>query len=420
LRDRIRTHLAGLATLALTAAFIAPVPAAAVVAAPKVVIIVGPTGAVTSSYRSQGDDIAAAATAAGADVVKVYSPNATWPNVKSAVNGANIIVYLGHGNGYPNPYNSSLYTDRNDGWGLNISTTGGDSDSTNMIYCGEGPLTGQGYSSWASPQKTYCSGGPITPAPGFVMIYSDACYTPGASEPGNPSPTYSVALQRVSYFSRPVLQSLGASGYFATDHGAAVIVSALLSQPGTTYGDIYSAYQPSGTLTRSDHLLVPGASAWLTDASSGIDYSYAFAGDPTATFGSSTAAVPDPPAATYHALAAPTRIVDSRIGLGLSTHLAMGVPQSFQVAGLAGVPAGATGVTGNLTVTNQTGLGYVSLTTSSQSLPSTSTLNFPVGDNRANGVTTPLSGDGALWAVYRSKPGTTADLVFDLTGYFTP
>ena len=69
---------------------------------------------------------------------------------------------------------------------------------------------------------------------------------------------------------------------------------------------------------------------------------------------------------------APTRIVDSRIGLGLPTHLAMGVPQSFRVTGLAGVPAGATGVTGNLTVTRQTGAGYVSLTFSPLSADSTS------------------------------------------------
>ena len=82
---------------------VAPVGAAV---AQKVVIIVGPTGAQTDSYRSKGDDIATAAEAAGATVVKVYSPNATWSAVKAAVNGANIVVYLGHGNGFPNPYSS--------------------------------------------------------------------------------------------------------------------------------------------------------------------------------------------------------------------------------------------------------------------------------------------------------------------------
>ena len=79
---------------------------AGVAAAPKVVIIVGPTGFLTDSYRSSADGIASAAESAGAQVEKVYSPKATWANVRAAVEGANIIVYLGHGNGFPNPYSS--------------------------------------------------------------------------------------------------------------------------------------------------------------------------------------------------------------------------------------------------------------------------------------------------------------------------
>jgi hypothetical protein len=132
------------------------------------------------------------------------------------------------------------------------------------------------------------------------------------------------------------------------------------------------------------------------------------------------AAAPPPTGATYHPLAGPVRIVDSRIALGLPTKLSNGVPQSFQVTGAGGVPAGATAITGNLTVTGQTKLGYVSLTTASQPTPSTSTINFPVGDDRANGVTTPLGAGGTLWAVYKSNTaGATAELVFDVTGYFT-
>ena len=82
----------------------APAPAAA--GGQKVVIIVGPVGSQTDNYREKGDRIAETAEAAGATVVKVYSPNATWDNVRAAVNGANMIVYVGHGNGYPNPYSS--------------------------------------------------------------------------------------------------------------------------------------------------------------------------------------------------------------------------------------------------------------------------------------------------------------------------
>jgi putative cell wall-binding protein len=298
LRDRIRLLIAVFATLAVTAAGLAPIGTRAAVAPPKVVIIVGPTGSLTGSYRSQGDDVAAAATGAGASVVKVYSPNATWANVRTAVEGANIIVYLGHGNGFPNPYNSTLYPDRNDGWGLNISPGGGDSE-TNMIYCGEGPLTGAGASSWASPQKTYCSGGPITPAPGFVMIYSDACYAPGASEPQNPVATPAEALARVGYFSRPMIGPLRASAYFATDNGADTLVSAILANPDTSYGDLYVNNMPAGaSAVAYPHPLLSGEQAWIGKTSFGPVYTYAFAGAPARTFNGGTATYQSPPAAS--------------------------------------------------------------------------------------------------------------------------
>jgi hypothetical protein len=127
----------------------------------------------------------------------------------------------------------------------------------------------------------------------------------------------------------------------------------------------------------------------------------------------------DTTGSTYHPLAGPVRIVDSRIALGLPTKLTSGSPQSFGVTGVGGVPAGATAITGNLTVTGQSAGGYVALTTTSESAPATSTLNFPVGDNRANGVTTPLGSGGTLWAVYKATAGATTQLVFDVTGYFT-
>ena len=49
------------------------------------------------------------------------------------------------------------------------------------------------------------------------------------------------------------------------------------------------------------------------------------------------------------------------------------------------------------------------------------TLNFPLGDNRANGVTAPLGAGGVLWITYvGSVGGATTDLLFDVTGYFVP
>ena len=105
MRDRVRAALTLAISAALALSFVTAVPVAAV-AGPKVVIIVGPTGPVTDFYRTQADKYATIAEAAGATVVKVYSPNATWPEVRAAVSGANVIMYLGHGNGFPNPYSA--------------------------------------------------------------------------------------------------------------------------------------------------------------------------------------------------------------------------------------------------------------------------------------------------------------------------
>ncbi len=123
-------------------------------------------------------------------------------------------------------------------------------------------------------------------------------------------------------------------------------------------------------------------------------------------------------AATYHTLA-PARILDTRNGTGLAGKFVSTTARSFAVAGAGGVPAGAIAVTGNLTVTGQTQAGYVALTTSAQNHPTTSTLNFPLGDSRANGVTVPLA-SGHLWATYvAASPSATTNLIFDVTGYFT-
>ncbi len=130
--------------------------------------------------------------------------------------------------------------------------------------------------------------------------------------------------------------------------------------------------------------------------------------------------VPDASGATYVPLT-PARLLDTRIGLGLSGTFSSGIARTFQVSGRGGVPANAVAVTGNLTVTDQTSLGYVALTTNPTNSPTTSTINFPVADNRANGVTAPLSGTGTLSATYiGTTSGQTTDLIFDVTGYFVP
>ena len=124
----------------------------------KVAIIVGPTGSLTDTYRARANQVAEAARDAGATVAKAYSPRATWPNVVDAVRGANIIVYFGHGNGYPSPYSSTEWRDRVNGWGLNRTTSNGDKDdwSRTLVYCGEKALLGRLGAYDGAAQRKYC------------------------------------------------------------------------------------------------------------------------------------------------------------------------------------------------------------------------------------------------------------------------
>jgi hypothetical protein len=296
-----RFVVAALSLLVIASTALTATPARA--AGPKVVIIVGPVGTLTDSYRERGDAIAEAATDAGATVVKVYSPNATWAKVRAAVNGANVIVYVGHGNGYPNPYSATENIDRVNGWGLNMvageddDDPTGDGDTINkaMVYCGEKALLGTLAAGDGATQREYCAGGPITPAANFVMVYSNACYTPGAGE-ARPAPAESVAVSRVANYSSPIVR-LGGT-YFATDLGSATLVDLILRNPTTPFGRIFEMGNgfSADSLRRFAHPDGGAAETWIQRTKPGLgdDYWYAFGGNPAETPSGSTVSYTPP------------------------------------------------------------------------------------------------------------------------------
>jgi hypothetical protein len=122
---------------------------------------------------------------------------------------------------------------------------------------------------------------------------------------------------------------------------------------------------------------------------------------------------------TYHPLT-PARILDTRNGTGLSGPFTNHAARTFQVTGQGGVPSNATSVTGNLTVTGQTSNGYLFIGPVAMNNPTSSTLNFPVGDDRANGVTVSLGAGGTLSVTFVAPTtGPTTHVLFDVSGYFT-
>jgi hypothetical protein len=131
----------------------------------------------------------------------------------------------------------------------------------------------------------------------------------------------------------------------------------------------------------------------------------------------------DPSGATYFTVA-PARVLDSRPGgghIGAATFHSR-TKQTFAVATVAsGVPTDAIAVTGNVTVVGQTRAGFVTVAPSLTSgvMPLTSTINFPLADTRANGITVALHAGGTLDAMYwSSSTPDKVDILFDVTGYF--
>ena len=245
-----------MAILALAAAFavgtlaINPAPAAAV--SLKVVIVVGPVAGSTSNYISNARSYADQARSYGATVTEIYSPNATWAKVRAAAQGANILIYLGHGNGYPSPYGAfSAYT--KDGMGLNASAGNG---NANTKYYGEYYL------------RNY-----IKLAANAVVILNRLCYASGNSEPGRANPTKSVAKARADNFGAGFLRT-NAKAVFAIGTGSASYTLRSLFTANLSMWGIF-ATDPSRNLQYDFSFAstrTPGMRVWMDPSSPGRYY----------------------------------------------------------------------------------------------------------------------------------------------------
>jgi hypothetical protein len=199
-------------------------PGTAAAAGKKVVIVVGPAGSNTSDYIYNAKKLAAQARSYGATVYQIYTPHATWARVKAYAQGANILIYLGHGNGYPSPYGAfSKYS--KDGMGLN--TTDGSSSHT---YYGE-----------------YYIAQAIRLAPNAVVILNRLCYASGDSEWGAGNPTKSVAIARADNYAAGFLRT-GARAVFAEGiNSVSFVLSGLFKTSRSMMSIFYS--DPATTRT---------------------------------------------------------------------------------------------------------------------------------------------------------------------------
>ncbi|MEV5968681.1 N-acetylmuramoyl-L-alanine amidase [Streptomyces sp. NPDC051921] len=113
----------------------------------------------------------------------------------------------------------------------------------------------------------------------------------------------------------------------------------------------------------------------------------------------------------------PTRIMNTIAGQGVAAKLGPASTASLQVTGVAGIPStGVSAVVMNVTATNPTTSGWVSVYPSGTTRPSTSNLNFKAGQSIPNLVIVPVGADGKV--NFYNHAGSV-DLLGDVTGYFT-
>ncbi|MBA3235603.1 MAG: hypothetical protein H0T59_06385, partial [Chloroflexi bacterium] len=112
---------------------------------------------------------------------------------------ASVIIYMGHGNGWPSPYTYDPEYTTKDGFGLNA--TYGNGDYNNKYY-------GEPYVST------------LDLAPGAIILLHHLCYAAGNSEPGDAEPSVSVARKRADNYAAGFLKA-GAAAVIADGHSGA-------------------------------------------------------------------------------------------------------------------------------------------------------------------------------------------------------
>jgi len=203
----------------------------------KVVIVVGPVGSATTSYRDSARQLASQARSYGASVKEIYSPYATWSRVHTAAVGANLLIYLGHGNGWPSthyPYSTAT----KNGMGLNASYGNGNS---NTKYYGQDYMRGLDLASHS------------------VVMLNRLCYASGNNEWGAGNPTKSTAIKRVDNYGVGFIRAGAKAVYASGITDVAYVVRGLFrSSSATTLGKLFWAdpartgtYKLSFTAVRS-------------------------------------------------------------------------------------------------------------------------------------------------------------------------
>jgi hypothetical protein len=125
-----------------------------------------------------------------------------------------------------------------------------------------------------------------------------------------------------------------------------------------------------------------------------------------------------PVATGFHTLS-PCRVLDTRNPVGPygGPALAASTSRVFVIAGQCGIPATALSVSVNVTITQPTSGGDLRLYPAGSALPPTSTINYRIGQTRANNAVVSLGAAGDL-GIQCDQSAGSVHFILDVNGYF--
>ena len=224
----------------------------------------------------------------------------------------------------------------------------------------------------------------------------------------------------------PLVPDTGAGTYSYYDRGAAQIQPSLDTTLTTTANGVLGVTVKSVAWSSSGWSFDFGDGTGPVSGSYGVaSHTYAKPGTYTINVSGTSTLTGKPFTATTsfttsgsdYTPTGPTRILDTRKGTGApKAKVAANADLPLKIAGTGSIPADATAVALNVTVTDATGGGYVSVIPSG-GYGSVSNLNYAAGQVVTNYVIVPVGPDGDIGLL---NMGTgSADLVADVSGYFT-
>ena len=189
-----------------------------------------------------------------------------------------------------------------------------------------------------------------------------------------------------------------------------------------------SASTDAWTITDYKWNFGDGTPAQDSEGSPNFGHTYTKAGDYTVTLtetdasgASKTITATAQDEASFFVPYGPVRVLDTRNGTGTGGKVAKVNPNSavsLQIGGNGTIPSGVIAVALNVTVTNASGSGYVTVYPDGTTLPNVSNLNYVAAQTIPNAVIAPVGADGKIDLYDGGGSAGKIDLIADVTGYF--